>query len=243
MDGKEKDGAEGVLSRGEVRKEIAGSRVKEFRESLGMDQIEFAKYLGLQKHAASYVSKWEAGRSAPSDAMAALLALKSGKSAKYFQGLDHLDPLVSLGFRAAKVVGEVKFGEWKQSAFVPKHKQYDVPIMLNTPIADELMAYVVEDDSADQEFPYGTVILAVDVNKMPIEPLHEDFVIVQATNDRGLHEISLRQLIVDDVDRTTMLYFRSNRLASEKPIAFPSKEVYILGRVVSATIPFPFRRG
>ncbi|RWO20704.1 S24 family peptidase [Mesorhizobium sp.] len=225
----------------EDRKRRAAERVRELRESFGMEQPEFARFIGLPKDGQSSISKWEAGKSAPGAKAAALLALKGGKDALYYQGLEPIASAPSANVRMARIVGEVQAGAWREAIEFPPDEQEPYPVPPSTPNFD-MQAFVVRGPSMNQVFPDGTVVLVAGTIANRITPKSGDYVLVQRVNPDGLHEASLKQYVVD-VDGSKWLWPRSNDPHYQTPLLVSENDdASITGRVMKAELDFPLAR-
>ncbi len=65
-----------------------GERIKELRTSMGLNQVEFAKKLGVTKQS---VSNWENGNIQPSIDMLTRIAVTFRVKADYLLGLDNMN--------------------------------------------------------------------------------------------------------------------------------------------------------
>lgn len=226
----------------EERKKRAAERVRELRESFGMEQPEFARFLGLPKDGQSSISKWESAKSAPGSKAAALLALKGGKDALYYQGLEPAPSVSASKIRMAPIVGVVQAGAWREAIEFPPDEQEQFPVPPNTPNFD-VQAFIVRGTSMDQVFPDGTVVLVAGTIANRINPRGGDYVLVQRTDADGLIEASLKQYVVD-VDGTKWLWPRSNDPRFQAPLAVDENDdATITGRVMKAELDFPIASG
>lgn len=224
------------------RKKRAAERVLELRKSFGMEQPEFARFIGLPKDGQSSISKWEAGKSAPGAKAAALLAMKGGKDALYYQGLEPFSSVPSASIRMANIVGEVQAGAWREAIEFPPDEWDSFPIPPNTPNFD-MQGFIVRGTSMDQVFPDGTVVLVAGTIANRIAPRSGDYVLVQRVNADGLHEASLKQYVVD-VDGSKWLWPRSNDPRFQAPLLVgENDDATITGRVMRAELDFPMKRG
>lgn len=123
---------------------------------------------------------------------------------------------------------------------VPEEQElYSIPT--NAPNFD-VQAFRVRGTSMDQVFPDGTVVLIVNTIVNRIQPRSGDYVLVQRVDKNGLHEASLKQLVID-LDGKQWLWPRSNDPLYQAPIPVTERDdVTITGRVVNASLSFPLRR-
>lgn len=225
----------------EDRKKRAAERVRELRESFGMEQPEFARFIGLPKDGQSSVSKWESAKSAPGSKAAALLARKGGKDAMYYQGLEPVLSAPAASVRMAPIVGAVQAGAWREAIEFPPEERDEYPIPANMPNFD-VQGFVVRGTSMDQVFPDGTVVLVAGTIANGIQPRSGDYVLVQRVDKDGLHEASLKQYVID-VDGSKWLWPRSNDPRFQAPLLVEENDdAVISGRVMKAELDFPLAR-
>lgn len=227
----------------EDRKKRAAERVRQLRESFNMEQPEFARFIGLPKDGQSSISKWEAGKSAPGSKAAALLAIKGGKDAVYYQGLEPISSAPAANVRMAPIVGELQAGAWREAIEFPPDEQDEYPIPASMPNFD-LQGFVVRGTSMDQVFPDGTVVLVAGTISNGIQPRSGDYVLVQRSNAAGLFEASLKQYVVEP-NGSKWLWPRSNDPRFQAPLSVEENDdATITGRVMKAELDFPLgRRG
>jgi len=222
------------------RKKRAAERVRQLRQSLNMEQPEFAEFLGLAKDGQSSISKWESAKSAPGPKAAALLAQKGGKDALYYQGLDPVAVTDAANVRMARLVGDVQAGAWRETV-EDEGDHHEVPVPVDMPMID-VDAFRVCGRSMERVFQDGELLFIASTIKNKIRLTSGDYVLVQRVDENGLYESSLKQLIIDNEGKW-WLWPRSDDPEFQTPLLVTENDnAIITGRVMGRQGIFPLGR-
>lgn len=201
----------------EQRKIVVAERVKALRESLGMNQRDFAIFLKLKGDGQSLISRWERAAMIPSPENAALLAARGGHEPYYYQGIEPVFA-TSLGMmRSVKAVGEVQAGAWKEAIEWHADDQRDWPIPPTVPHYDNMNVFIVRGASMNLIYPDGSAVLVAGTIANRLHPQNDDIVLVQRVNEQGLTEASLKQYKVLP-DGSKWLWPRSDDPEFQQPL-------------------------
>lgn len=223
----------------EQRKKLAAGRIRELRESLGLNKIEFAHFIGLP-NGQSQVSRWEDGIGAPSAKNAALIAAKGNGDPSYYQGVASArQPQPdSPNARTIHVVGELEAGVWRESDEWDDDRRYNfsIPEWVGMPTYD-MQAFIVRGASMDKVHPDGSVVFVANIFTNRIIPKDGDIVLVRRHRDSdGMTEASLKQLAISR-DGTRWLWPRSSDPEFQAPLPLVGgngERIEITGVVQSA---------
>lgn len=98
-------------------------------------------------------------------------------------------------FETVPVVGVVRAGHWIENMQIPQEEWAVVTVPRSKNNAKERFGLVIEDDSADLEFPRGTIVICVGIDD-DLQPQDGNYVVV--LNERaGLVEVTVRRYTVE----------------------------------------------
>lgn len=226
--------------------QIAAMRVRKFRKSLGMNQSDFADFIGVEgENGQSTVSKWEAGKQIPSTEYAAKMAIKAQVDPVYFSGLEVAREIGASNTRKYTVVGELRAGQWRESVEWSPDDQYEVALPFETGVPPYVMkAFIIRGDSMDQFYPDGSIVYVAGLIENRLAPENGDHVLVQRRDKFGMYESTLKELVVGP-DGRNWLMPRSSNPEFQAPIEVgtiaedvheDSEEVRITGIVQAAFV-------
>jgi transcriptional regulator with XRE-family HTH domain len=200
-----------------IRMTDVARRIRELRKGLRLNQADFAERLGVTQ---STVSKWESNKQTPdTDAVFKLSEISGAPPADFlFDHEDH-DYRTSDWGITSRVIGAVQAGEWVEAVQWPPYEQFDVklPTPRNWPDY-EIDGFVVRGSSMNLLYPEGSIVFAVPTIKYGLNPGPGDKVIVQRLDDRGLYEVTLKELVLDRAGKL-WLWPRSNDPEHQSPIS------------------------
>lgn len=212
-----------------------GGKIRKLRESLGLEQVDFAKLFGVPQ---STVSKWELGKQRPNGERTAKIAELAGQTVGEFLGLRPLKKREA-GARTYRVVGTLQAGAWKEAIEWDYDDQYDVPVPLPAGMPDiHLKGYVVGGPSMNKIYPDGAVVFVAATIANKLQPQNGQRVLVQRRNKDGLYEATLKEYIVND-DGTRWLWPRSYDPEHQAPVQYKgtnAEEVTVTGIVMASFI-------
>ncbi|RAL98693.1 XRE family transcriptional regulator [Agrobacterium sp. MS2] len=229
----------------EEQKKSAAERIKAFRESLGLDQEEFAEFLEMGEGGQSTISKWERAKQLPGSKYTSRLAQKSGKSTVYFSGLAPVDQDGIDDAQAFPLIGEIQAGVWREAMPFDEHEAPLVSLPYAANVAPyKMRAFLVRGTSMDELYPDGSIVFVAGLHDNPISPVDGDVVVVQRQDEAGLYEATLKELVIDENGRK-WLWPRSFDPEHQSPLSINHKrdkstDVVILG-IVQAAIVKPRR--
>lgn len=229
----------------EEQKNIAAERIKAFRESLGLDQEEFAAFLEMGEGGQSTISKWERAKQLPGSKYTAKLAQKSGKSGVYFSGLTPVDQDGIDDAQTYPLTGEIQAGVWKEALPFDEHDAPLVSLPFAANVAPyKMRAFVVRGSSMDELYPDGSIVFVAGLHDNRIVPVDGDVVVVQRQDQSGFYEATLKELVIDE-DGRKWLWPRSFDPEHQAPLSIhagrdTSTDVTIIG-IVQAAIVKPRR--
>lgn len=206
-----------------------------FQESLGREvtQGEFAEFIGLHG-GQPRISKIMNGSATPDAEEALLLAARMGGDPIFYQGLEpiHSDAGRPPQFRV-EYGGDVQAGVWHEANDFGEGEPLPIIWMLNVPHYNDMRYYRVRGLSMNKIYSDNDVVVVASVFTNPLLPRHEDIVLVQRRNKRGLYEATLKELQIDTVGRK-WLWPRSTAPEFQAPLDLSGSEsdVQITGVVV-----------
>lgn len=232
-----------IFMNDDIQKIAVAKRIKSFREHLGMDQAQFAEYLGMGDSGQSTISKWERQKQIPGTEHAAKLADKSGQSPLYWIGLEPVEIRpISPSMKMVPLVGEIQAGNWRESIADAEPMMVPLP---PTMVASRynVKAFLVRGNSMDRIYPDGSYVFIAGLFDNPIEPVSGNIVLVQRRNQKGWYEATLKEMVVDPNGKK-WLWPRSNDPEHQSPIqvengAHENEDVLILGVVKAAIVAAP----
>lgn len=242
-----KRGGSGVISfeecdlNDEERHKLVSERVRKLRTDLGLNQTEFARFIGIP-NGQSQVSRWERGEGAPDSRNAALLAAKGNGDPLYYQGLEPIDPhgASHVAMDTVRIVGEVQAGEWRESIEWPEDDQYEFPIAAGFDLPKyNMKGFVVRGESMNRVYPDGSFVFVADLMTNPIEPRHGDIVLVDRRNKRGEHEASLKRMQVQPTGEV-WLCPESTSLHHQQPLSLQRDKDESFDVRISGVVVFEF---
>jgi transcriptional regulator with XRE-family HTH domain len=194
-------------------------KIREVRKRLGLTQAEFADRLQTTQ---GTVSRWEAGDQRPEiDFIIKISDLGGFEPFKLGRDDEEHEFHTSDWGKQVSVIGAIRSDYWSESVEWEKEHQFEVRIPT---IADwndlEIAGFVVQDDSADELYPKGSIVFAALVPgsieppnpHMPalraalLQPKHEDLVIVQRRRPLGLVELTIRKFFIISGGETRETY-------------------------------------
>jgi len=232
----------------EDQKKIAAKRIRDLRNSLNMNQAEFADFIGVEgENGQSTVSKWESAKQLPGSQYTAKMAAKTSQDPVYFSGLDAIDSTNRLRPRMCRLMGELQAGAWREAIQFDYDDQRDVefPAMIQIP-PYAMEAYIVRGDSMNDFYPDGSIVYVAGVLANALSPLDGDHVLVQRMDNNGLFEATLKELVIME-DGSKWLWPRSSNPEFQLPLKVNGHDareydVQITG-VVQCAFVTPRRRG
>ncbi len=218
--------------------EDIAKKVKELREQLGLNQVEFAARLDEDQ---SKISKWERGKQRPNAESAAKLAALAGQSMAEWWGVTPIRAN-DISAPTVRVVGELQAGAWREAVEWPHDDQWEMPVPRDpSKPMRPLQGFVVRGNSVNKLYPDGSLVFVASTIGNGIAPKSGDMVLVQRQNRNGLIEATLKEFVVGD-DGIKWLWPRSTDPEHQTPIQYAStdaEEVVITGVVDTAVL---FRR-
>lgn len=184
------------------QKKKAAERIKQLRTELGLDQKQFAVFLGKEEEFQSTISKWERQKQIPGAEYTALLSQKTGKSQLYFSGLDEVVPAVMSSGRRYPLAGEIQAGAWTDGVETPEYEAdfVTLPDVMDVP-PYKMKAFRVRGDSMDKYYPEGSIVFVAGLFENHIRPESGDVVLVRVQGKNGLFENTLKEYVIDDEGR------------------------------------------
>lgn len=216
------------------RKDAIAKKVRALRESLGLNQVEFAAKIGTRQ---DLVSKWERGSNMPSTEYAAKMADLAGLPLGRFIGAVPVAKSIAHG-TMVKVVGELQAGAWKEAVEWDYEDQFEIPYMPAPGVpAYPVRAFIVRGTSMNRLYPDGTLVFVASTIANKIKPVSGNKVLVSRRNADGFYEATIKELVVDD-NKRKWLWPRSYDPEHQAPIEYTAggEDTVITGVVVQATI-------
>ena len=191
------------------------TKIRKFRQTLGVNQQEFADMFGVTQGS---VSRWEKG-SMPDPSALSRIAGKMGVDLRMLIGADFEG--VSLTGPRLFVKGSVAAGVWREDVQWEENdwQPYTGGDHFSAPMKSRY-GLRVDGESMNMVYPPGTILDCVSTFETGAVPLNGQRVIVVRERDDGEYESTVKEYLRDG--DTEWLVPRSNNPAFQSPIELGS---------------------
>jgi len=216
---------------------ILSRKIRNLRLSKKQIQSEFADTLGVGQ---ATVSRWESGKETPIlDNISKLAKLANERFDVFYNEYEH-DYRKLDWPGSCRVIAAVQAGEWLEAVEWDEYDQFEIGVPLPSGWPDfETQGFLVRGSSMNEVYPDGSIVIAASTITNEIQPKHGDRVIVQRKDNRGLYEVTLKELQIDD-DGLFWLWPKSTVPKHQGPIDLkagavpPIDEITMTGIVVAS---------
>lgn len=210
------------------------TKIRKFRQSLGMNQQGFAELFGVTQGS---VSRWEKG-SMPDPSALAVMAGKMGVDLRALIGADFEG--ASLNGPRLFVKGAVAAGVWREDVQWGEDdwQPYTGGDHFSAP-KDARYGLRVEGESMNMVYPPGTILDCVSTIATGAVPLNGQRVIVVRQRVNGEYESTVKEYIRDG-DKEWLVP-RSNNPAFQTPVELGSLEDGIVETTIMAIVKGSYR--
>lgn len=217
-----------MLPRDEMNRRFA-TAVTRLRMRLGLNQTEMGARYGVNQ---ATVSRWERGKQIPEAPILHTIAREAGISVESLIGSSLL---VKPPLQNISVVGRVESGVF-QPAIIKQAELYTVSLPEQPEYAGLAReGYEVADQSANREYPKGSVLITVPFQGLGRNPMNGDHVIA-FSHDHKKVEVTVNEYRIDASGNAWLV-----SLSIDAPMIppVPAKEREIAALVVGSYRPRP----
>jgi transcriptional regulator with XRE-family HTH domain len=175
---------------------VLSRRLRETRRRLRLKQGELAEKLGVTQ---GTISRWENGGQSPDMSAMMKLAEIAGIADTVRFALDdeeHPFRTSDWGLQV-HVIGRIAEDLWLEDPEWDESQRFQVQIP-TLPKWEEyrIEGFLVGDYNTDPVYPKESIVFIANLYKAKVELMHDDVVVVERSDNRGLYEMTLRKVFI-----------------------------------------------